>query len=256
MAIPILKIINLLIILVMLFFVARYTWSLFSGSDFEPVGWEHARHQQRISRELGNAMKNYSDKVRFFGFWLQIQRLQRDDVPGAFAELGVYKGETAWLLHLMAPDRALHLFDTFEGLPEADLEVESGEAATYTNKNFRDTSEQKVRERFSSVQQKVFIHKGYFPETTNGLGDLTFALVSLDADLYNPTLEGLKYFYSRLSPGGVIFIHDYNYKWEGLQKAVDEFCAGIEETPVWMPDLYGSVLIVKTVQRAHNEGHA
>jgi hypothetical protein len=36
-------------------------------------------------------------------------------VPGAFAELGVYKGLTARLIHHYAPERTLHLFDTFEG---------------------------------------------------------------------------------------------------------------------------------------------
>jgi len=245
MAIPLLKIINLLIILVMLYFVARYTWSLFSGSDYEPAEWEHAKKMKRISPELLKAMKRYADKVRFFGFWMQVRRLERDRVEGAFAELGVYKGETAWLLHLMAPGRDLHLFDTFEGLPENDLKIETGEAATYTNKNFRDTSETRVREIFSG-QNNVFIHKGYFPESTAGLEQKEFALVSLDADLYNPTMEGLRYFYPRLSRGGIIFIHDYNYQWEGLMKAVDEFCAEMDITPVLMPDLFNTVLIVKS----------
>ena len=70
-------------------------------------------------------------------------------------------------------------------------------------------------------------------------------MVSLDADLYISTLAALKFFYPRLSPGGVIFIHDYNYKWEGIRKAVAEFTATIPETLVMMPDLDGSVMIVK-----------
>jgi O-methyltransferase len=52
----------------------------------------------------------------------------------------------------------------------------------------------------------------------DGLNDVLYALVNLDADLYNPTKAGLEYFYPHLSPGGVIFIHDYNHKWEGLMK--------------------------------------
>ena len=47
--------------------------------------------------------------------------------------------------------------------------------------------------------------EGYFPETTVGLEDERFAFVSLDTDLYKPIYEGLKFFYPRLNPGGIIF---------------------------------------------------
>jgi len=67
----------------------------------------------------------------------------------------------------------------------------------------------------------------------------------MDADLYNPTKAGLEYFYPRLSPGGVIFIHDYNDKWQGLIKAVDEFAATIPEKLILVPDLDSTVMIVK-----------
>jgi len=38
-------------------------------------------------------------------------------VPGDIAEVGVYKGGTAELICKAKEGRALHLFDTFEGLP-------------------------------------------------------------------------------------------------------------------------------------------
>ena len=72
-----------------------------------------------------------------------------------------------------------------------------------------------------------------------------YALVNIDADLYNPIKAGLEYFYSRLSPGGVLIVHDYNPDWEGAMKAVDEFTAGIPETPVPLPDMNTSIMIVK-----------
>jgi O-methyltransferase len=146
----------------------------------------------------------------------------------------------------MDPVRTFHLFDTFEGLPSEDLKIETGEAATYSNENFKDTSIAKVRKYVGGDTDKVIIHSGYFPGSAAGLENEIFAFVSLDADLYNPTLEGLKFFYPRLSPGGIILIHDYNYKWEGLKKAVDEFCTTIQEVPVLVPDLFGSVMIVKS----------
>ena len=77
---------------------------------------------------------------------------------------------------------------------------------------------------------------------------LQFALVNLDADLYKPTLAGLRYFYPLLSPGGVIIVHDYNFKWPGIKKATDEFVATIPESLVMVPDMEGSVMIIKSLR--------
>ncbi|MGH9656472.1 MAG: TylF/MycF/NovP-related O-methyltransferase, partial [Bryobacteraceae bacterium] len=41
-------------------------------------------------------------------------------VNGAMAEVGVYRGASARLIRDADPRRELHLFDTFEGLPEPD----------------------------------------------------------------------------------------------------------------------------------------
>ena len=43
--------------------------------------------------------------------------------------------------------------------------------------------------------------KGYFPESAHGI-DEKFAFVSLDLDLYKPTLEGLRFFYPKMIKGG------------------------------------------------------
>ena len=70
----------------------------------------------------------------------------------------------------------------------------------------------------------VRICKGYFPETVKGLEEKKFCLVSLDFDLYNPTLEGLRFFFPRMATHGVIMIHDYySAGYLGVSKAVEEF---------------------------------
>lgn len=243
---PVLQLVNFIIILVVLIFLIKYAWDIFFGEIYEPPAWEKARKDKQLSPELLKFSKNYPDKVRLFNFWLQVQRLGKDDINGDFAELGVYKGESAKLLHLMAPGRMLHLFDTFEGFTETDLKSETGEAATYSGKNFADTSVNKVLDKIGGDTSKLEVHAGYFPHTAKGMEDIKFALVNIDADLYNPVKAGLEYFYPRLSPGGVIFIHDYNYNWEGLMKAVDEFVAKIPENVTLVPDFDSTVMIVKS----------
>ncbi len=249
MHLPLFQLINFSIILIVLIFLVKYLWDMFFGESYEPPAWEHARKQGKLSRELLKASRNYPDKVRLYNFWLQIQRIEQESIPGDFAELGVYKGESARIIHRMAPGRTLHLFDTFEGFTGSDLQPETGEASTYTTKNFADTSLNKVLKNMGGDPEKIKIHAGYFPQSTAGFENSTFAMVSMDADLYNPTKAGLEFFYPRLSPGGVIFIHDYNNKWEGLMKAVDEFASNLPETLVLSPDLDSTVMIVKNKKR-------
>lgn len=242
------QIISALLVLTVIILIVRYAWGIFFDKNYYPVDWEHACKNGLVSRELQKLERNYPDKVRFFNWWFQVERLNRDGVPGDFAELGVYKGESAKILHLMDPSRTFHLYDTFEGFKEEDLKNETGEAATYTTRNFADTSLDAVK-RYLGDEEKFVFHAGRFPGSavgsrqSDGVGAL--ALVNLDADLYNPTKAGLEYFYPLLSPGGVIIVHDYTHKWPGIKRAIDEFVATIPETLVMVPDMDGSVMIVK-----------
>jgi O-methyltransferase len=250
-----LQIISALLVLTVLILIIRYAWGIFFDKNYHPVEWEHARKEGRLSKELISLERNYPDKVRFFNWWFQVERLKRDRVPGDFAELGVYKGESAKILHLMDPSRKFHLFDTFDGFKEEDLKNETGEAATYTTRNFADTSLEAVKRYLGESGQFVY-YKGRFPGSAkapslspspswgrDGVGAV--ALVNLDADLYLPTKAGLEFFYPLLSPGGVIIIHDYTHKWPGIKKAADEFAATIPESLVMVPDMDGSVMITR-----------
>ncbi|NTV83444.1 MAG: hypothetical protein HGA23_03965 [Bacteroidales bacterium] len=255
------QVISFLLVLTVLILLVRYAWGIFFDKNYNPVEWENARKQGLISKELLSLERNYPDKVRFFNWWFQAERLKKDGVPGDFAELGVYKGESAKIIHLMDPSRKFHLYDTFEGFHKEDLEHETGEAATYTTRSFADTSLEAVQ-RYLGRSDRFLYHKGRFgessvvsrqssvkqnkPDLRPQTSDLRLSLVNLDADLYIPTKAGLEYFYPLLSPGGVIIVHDYTHKWPGIKRAVDEFIKTIPEPLVMVPDMDGSVMIVKS----------
>jgi O-methyltransferase len=246
------NLISAALVLVVIILLVRYAWGIFFDKNYAPVEWEHAVKNGLISTEMIRLERNYPDKVRFFNWWFQIERLKRDGVPGDFAELGVYKGESAKILHLMDPSRTFHLYDTFEGFREEDLKNETGEAATYTTRNFADTSLDAVK-RYLGEEGKFVWHVGRFDQSAEipspNWGRVrvgAVALVNLDADLYLPTKAGLEYFYPLLSPGGIIIIHDYNYKWPGIKKAANEFAASVREPLIMVPDMDGSVMIVKS----------
>jgi len=177
---------------------------------------------------------------------LLLRTVIEQKVPGAFAELGVYKGMTARLIHHYAPERTLHLFDTFEGFTERSAVTELRKLG-HSTRLFSDTSLEQAQRFIGGPSATVMFHKGFFPESIQAAAALhaeTFAFVHLDADLYDPTMDGLRFFYPRMPRRGILLVHDYN-AWPGARRAVDEFFADKPELPIPMPDKSGSVVIAK-----------
>lgn len=166
-------------------------------------------------------------------------------VAGDVAELGVYRGDFAWQLNLAFPVRTLHLFDTFSGFDAADVAIEANVLTQEGKVDFSDTSVEAVYGRMPYPSQ-VVVHAGFFPESAQDL-EVRFALVSLDADLYAPTLAGLEYFMPRLARGGVILLHDYdNPRFDGVARAVHTYEASHGPLLlVPLPDLHGTAVIIK-----------
>lgn len=185
------------------------------------------------------------DFVRRHAMRLAAEWLVERNIPGQIAELGVYQGEQAALLNGLFPDRKIYLFDTFEGFSSADISTEASKGFSgATLGDFQDTSVDRVMARMPHPEQ-VNVHAGFFPGSLNGLEE-TFAFVSLDVDLYEPTLAGLEYFYPRLSPGGFIFIHDYNNRrYAGVRHAVEKFLAATPAAALPLPDFAGSLVVLK-----------
>jgi O-methyltransferase len=182
------------------------------------------------------------DYARYASLALAIRRTEEERIPGAFAEVGVYRGATSRFILGCAPGRMLYLFDTFEGFPVEDREPENREDA-----RFRDTSSDAVR-RALGAGDNVVIRKGRFPGTAAGLEGERFAFVLLDLDVFDPTLAGLEFFYPRLAPGAYLFVHDYNSPEsnQACRRAVTQFMADKPEKLVELPDVWGSVVIRKS----------
>lgn len=201
-----------------------YLWPETTDAQRTDVGEDFVRrHAMRLAAE-----------------WVALRK-----VPGSVAELGVYQGEQAALLNALFPDRTVRLFDTFEGFSPADLVTEADEGYSQAALgDFQDTSIERVMARMP-YPGRVTVHAGLFPDSLNGLED-QFAFVSLDVDLFEPTLAGLEFFYPRLSPGGFIFVHDYNNRrYSGVRHAVDHFLARGHVAALPLPDFAGSLVVLK-----------
>jgi hypothetical protein len=191
----------------------------------------------------GSAGNNRGDLARLYMLLLNIDRVLKEDIPGDFAEIGVYKGNTARILAeaARAGRRRLYLFDTFGGFDAADF----GEGEPIS-KSFRDTSLAAVKS-FVGTESVDYV-VGRFPDSLSQVEmPDRFAVVHLDCDLKKPTAAGLSYFYPRLSSGGLLILHDYSSgHWGGSAQAVDDFLKDKPERPVLIPDKSGTAIVLKS----------
>lgn len=165
-------------------------------------------------------------------------------IQGDLAEVGVFQGGSAKLLCETKGMRALHLFDTFQGLPEP----QDGDESRFHSGQYRCSLDQ-VKSYLQSYPA-VHLYPGYFPETSAPVADKQFSFVHLDVDLYESTIRSLEFFYPRVTPGGIIISHDYGNA-AGVRKAFTEFFASKPE-PVCEVAL-SQALVVKSAGCAGRE---
>jgi O-methyltransferase len=161
-------------------------------------------------------------------------------VPGDLAEVGVFQGGSARIIcENRAPGRALHLFDTFAGLPEVSPIDE-------THFSVGDwAAPLELAQSYLSRYDKVHFHPGLFPETAQPLEAARFAFVALDVDTFQSTLAGLRFFVPRLNPGGILLSDDYRWA-PGVRKAFKTYFDQSRPEPVI--ELAGSQALVVKVQ--------
>jgi hypothetical protein len=181
---------------------------------------------------------------RMFGLFKAIEYVARARVPGAIVECGVWRGGSMMLaaLTLLANDdaaRDLYLFDTFDGLPRPDAEVDvdlwgnraidgwlphriDDESSNYARADL-DT----VRANMASTlyaHDRVFFVQGMVERTIPQHAPERIAVLRLDTDWYASTRHELTHLYPRLVPGGVLIVDDYGH-FRGARRAVDEYIA-------------------------------
>lgn len=180
-----------------------------------------------------------------------IRYLVRNSIPGAIIECGVWRGGSMMaiahtLLELGAPDRDLYLYDTFAGMPppgDSDIRTSDGKTA---NEVLRERGPHAIGNAWcvasmEEVQYNVYgtgypqerIHfvPGLVEETLPGGAPEKIALVRLDTDWYESTKHELVHLYPRVVSGGVVVFDDYG-EWGGAQRAVDEYFAALDRSPL------------------------
>ena len=151
---------------------------------------------------------------------------------GAFVECGTWKGGmSAAMLNIGGPNREYHFFDSFEGLPPVqpiDGPLAAQWMADKTSADYHDNCTANHEEfcRLLGQQpvpgERVHIHKGWFKDTLQHFPDQSIAVLRLDGDWYDSTMECLQWLFPKVVNGGVIIIDDY-IALDGCVRAVHEY---------------------------------
>lgn len=181
--------------------------------------WFDAEFQERI-RDITPFTRVSADRL----YVLDILSRFSFRLPGSFIECGVYKGGSACVIGRNAGDKVLHLFDTFEGMPENDDPAKHGKG------DFGDVVYEDIRKLVSANAKNAVWHKGIMPASFQGVfADIAFAHV--DVDLYSTAMACCEFIYPRLVSGGCIVFDDYGFERykNSEKKAVDEYFASKQE---------------------------
>ena len=163
----------------------------------------------------------------------------KNNVPGDLIETGVWRGGACILMRAVLyahniTDRNIWIADSFAGLPPANAAEYPEDAGSdfYKYKELAISLEE-VQENFrffDLLDEQTKFLKGWFKDTlpTANIGKL--ALLRLDGDMYESTMDALCSLYPKLSPNGYIIIDDYHVVPE-CKKAVNDYCREQGITP-------------------------
>jgi O-methyltransferase len=154
-----------------------------------------------------------------------------DGVPGDLIETGVWRGGASIFMRgILAAwgDAARRVFvaDSFRGLPKPDPAIRADRADRHHRIGVLAVSRDEVAANFARyglLDERVVFLEGWFKDTLAAAPIERLAVLRLDGDMYESTLDALAPLYPKLSPGGFCIIDDYALP--GCRQAVDEYRA-------------------------------
>jgi O-methyltransferase len=169
-----------------------------------------------------------------------VTRVLEEGVPGDLIETGVWRGGSCILMRGLLKaygDQARNVVaaDSFVGLPPPNEEryVHDKGDNFYLYSELAVSLEQVKAnfEKYGLLDDKVEFVQGLFKNSLPALRDRQFALIRLDGDLYESTMDSLVNLYDTVPVGGFVVIDDYGAI-PACREAVTDFRAsrGILET--------------------------
>lgn len=206
-------------------------------------GWRLVRPADR-TRSGQNYIPHHAETMVGRARLDNVQELVCDvlarSVPGDLVETGVWRGGTAIFMRAILAahgclDRRVWACDSFEGLPPPDSVTYPKDASmVITDRDqHRMVSEglavplEKVKEnflRYDLLDDQVRFVEGWFSESLPVAPIDRIAVLRLDGDYYESTMDALVNLEPKVSPGGYVIVDDYGAL-EACRAAVDDYRA-------------------------------
>ena len=159
-----------------------------------------------------------------------IRDVVNNKIEGDFIECGVWRGGACiyayHVLKNLGEDRKVYVADSFEGLPKPNEELYPADSGDihWTYPELAVSLEQVKQnfEIFGPVDENVVFVKGFFKDSLSKCDIDKISVLRLDGDMYESTMDSLKYLYHKLEVGGYCIVDDYSGV-IGCTKAIDEF---------------------------------
>jgi len=176
-----------------------------------------------------------------------LDTILHEDIPGDLIETGVWRGGATIFMraHLLAhavSDRTVWVADSFQGLPppscaeDQDYDLSAAREPILAIDQARVTA---LFERYGVLDAQVRFLSGWFRDTLPAAPIEQLALLRLDGDLYESTMDALVALYDRVAPGGFVVVDDYGAL-PPCRQAVEAFRAERAiEAPLEMIDKSG-----------------
>lgn len=157
----------------------------------------------------------------------------KNNIPGDCIETGVWRGGSVILMRAIlkahnVTDRTVWVADSFAGLPEPDSQKYPHDNYTFkvseTNKVLS-ISQETVQSNFAKydlLDNQVRFLKGWFKDTLPHAPIEKLAILRLDGDYYESTMDALVALYPKLSVGGYLIIDDY-VAMDACARAVEDY---------------------------------
>jgi hypothetical protein len=189
-----------------------------------PASWSPAERFDRLSRSLGMDWPSVAHTMvglrRLENVEDCIRRVLEDRVPGDLIETGVWRGGTCIFMRAVLQafdvrDRSVWVADSFAGMPQPEQlqHADDRELAAHRHNAVIATDLATVRANFARYDlldgQVVFL-PGWFRDTLPSAPIDRLAILRLDGDLYESTMDALVHLYPKVSPGGFVIIDDYH----------------------------------------------
>ena len=167
-------------------------------------------------------------------------------LPGDFVECGVNTGilslAVCEYIDFNATSKNFWLFDTFGGIPEAQISEGETERVRWENENIYFDCWDVAQRNFASFPNARLI-RGMVPETLPQAKIDKVCYLSLDMNIAAPERAAIEYFWPKLLTGAVVLLDDYGWRGYQEQKAtMDQFAAQMGTEVLALPTGQGHII--------------